>query len=128
MYPKDLRYYKEHEWVRAGKDGVATVGISHFAQEQLGDIVYVALPEVGAKFQAFAKFGEIESVKTVSDLFLPVTGEVVALNEKLKDSPELVNKEPYGDGWMLRLKMSNPAEFAALMTADQYEALVSKAH
>ena len=127
MYPNDLRYYKEHQWVRAGDDGIGVVGITSFAQEQLGDVVYVDLPEVGTRVEQSGKFGEIESVKTVSDLLCPVSGEVVATNQRLKDMPELVNEEPYGEGWMLRVQMSDPPEIEQLMTAEGYEGAVAEA-
>lgn len=127
MFPKDLRYYKEHEWVRVEKDGTAVVGITHFAQEQLGDVVYVDLPNAGTKVDQFGKFGEIESVKAVNDLFCPLSGEVVAVNPKLKDKPELVNQEPYGEGWMLRVKMRDAAELTRLMTAEAYQKMVQQA-
>ena len=127
MYPSDLRYDKGHAWVRAGEDSIAVVGITSFAQEQLGDVVYVALPEVGTRVEQSGKFGEIESVKTVSDLFCPVSGEVVATNARLKDTPELVNEEPYGEGWMLRVKMSDPSKVERLMTAEEYEGAVAEA-
>ena len=127
MYPEDLHYYKEHQWVRVGADGIGIVGITFYAQEQLGEVIYVDLPEVGAQMEQFAKLGEIESVKAVSDVFCPVSGQVVAVNEKLKDSPESVNQEPYGEGWMLHLKMSDPSEVEALMTAADYERLIAEA-
>ena len=127
MYPEDLHYYKEHQWVRVGADGIGIVGITFYAQEQLGEVIYVDLPEVDAQMEQFAKLGEIESVKAVSDVFCPVSGQVVAVNEKLKDSPESVNQEPYGEGWMLHLKMSDPSEVEALMTAADYERLIAEA-
>lgn len=127
MYPQELRYYKEHEWVRVEGD-TAVIGITHFAQDQLGDVVYVDLPRVGTRVDHFAKFGEVESVKAVSDLFLPVAGEVTAVNEKLAASPELVNQDPYGEGWMLRVRMSDPAQVNDLMNAGQYQAMLAEAH
>ncbi|MBI3743584.1 MAG: glycine cleavage system protein GcvH [Chloroflexi bacterium] len=127
MYPPELRYDKEHQWARDEGGGEMTIGISHFAQEQLGDVVYVGLPGIGTRFAQFGKFGEIESVKAVSDLFTPVSGEVIAVNGKLKDKPELVNQDPYGEGWMLRLKMSDPSDLTRLLTAAQYEQIVKDA-
>jgi len=121
--PHDLRYTREHEWVRI-VDGVAVVGISDHAQDQLGDIVFVDLPEEGAETLQFEKFGEIESVKAVSDLFAPLTGEVVEVNARLDDEPELVNDSPYGEGWMLKMNIANPPELEALMTAADYERYV----
>ena len=127
MYPPDLRYHEEHEWLRDEGDGSATIGISFFAQEQLGDVVYVDLPDRGVTFVQFAKIGEIESVKAVNDLFTPIGGEVLEVNAKLKDNPELVNEDPYGAGWMLKLKMADPTEIGTLMSAQQYENIVKEA-
>ena len=122
-YPEDLRYVPEHSWVRIEGD-LGTIGISDLAQDELGEIVYVDLPEVGARIQARQKFGEIESVKTISDLVAPVSGEVVAVNPKLKAMPTLVTEEPYGDGWMIQVRLSAPAEVDGLLTAAEYAALV----
>ncbi len=127
MYPAELRYSREHEWARAEAGGTAVVGITHYAQEQLGDIVYVDLPAVGTKVEQFAKFGEIESVKAVNDLFSPLSGEVVAVNTQLKEKPELVNGEPYGEGWMLRVRMRDARDLGNLMTAQTYEQMVKDA-
>ena len=124
MYPPELRYYQEHEWVRTESGGIALVGITQFAQEQLGDVVFVDLPAVGTQLEQFGKFGEVESVKAVNDLFSPVSGEVVETNGRLKESPELVNEEPYGDGWMIRLRMQNPDEPNGLMDAASYQEMV----
>jgi len=124
--PGDLKYTKEHEWVRVdGGDG--TVGITDYAQDQLGDIVYVELPGVGTRVVYLEKLGEIESVKAVSELFSPVSGEVVEVNGALTDKPELVNESPYGEGWMLRVRLSDPAELDNLLTAQQYDDYVSQA-
>ena len=124
--PGDLKYTKEHEWVRVdGGDG--TVGITDYAQDQLGDIVYVDLPGVGTQLTYLEKLGEIESVKAVSELFSPVSGEVVEVNGALRDKPELVNESPYGEGWMLRVRLSDPAELDNLLTAQQYDDYVSQA-
>lgn len=125
MYPKDLRYTKEHEWVRIDGDA-AVVGISHFAQDQLGEVVYVDLPSVGDESVAGETFGEIESVKSVSELYWPVAGEIVKVNEALGDAPESVNEDPYGEGWMIVVKMADPAQADDLMSADDYEAFVAE--
>lgn len=118
--PADLKYTKEHEWVRMDGD-VGTIGITDFAQDQLGDIVLVDLPDAGTKVTYMERFGEIESVKAVSELFSPVTGEVVEINAALADSPELVNDEPFDGGWMLRVKLSNPGEADQLLSAADYD-------
>ena len=118
--PEDLHYSKDHEWVRV--DGViATVGITDYAQDSLGDVVYVELPRVGDRFLANESFGSVESVKAVSELFTPVSGEVVEVNETLQDEPEKVNEDPYGHAWMMRVKMSKPGEVDSLLTAAEYE-------
>lgn len=121
--PSDLLYTKEHEWARL-EDGVVTVGITTHAQEQLGDIVYVELPEKGASFAAGEEFGTVESVKAVSELYLPVDGEVTEINEKLEDSPEVINEDPYGDGWLVRIRISDSAQLDDLMKADAYQQFV----
>jgi len=125
MYPKDLKYDREHEWVKVDGD-VAVIGISHFAQDQLGEVVYVDLPSAGDSLNAGETFGEVESVKSVSELFSPVSGEIVEVNEALGDTPETVNEDPYGDGWMVKIKLANTAEVDALMTADEYEAFLAE--
>lgn len=120
-YPDDLVYSREHEWVRA--DGTsATIGITSFAAEELGDIVYVELPEVGSSLSQFASFGVVESVKAVSDLFAPISGEVVEVNEALRDAPELLNSDPYGEGWIARVEMADPEQLATLLDAAAYDA------
>jgi glycine cleavage system H protein len=121
-YPSDLRYSKEHEWVRVEDDDRATIGITSFAADELGDIVFVELPEAGASMRQFSPFGVVESVKAVSDLFAPVSGEVVEVNEKLRDSPELLNGDPFGDGWIARVTLGDRAELDALLDADAYAA------
>lgn len=123
--PSKLRYSKEHEWVRV-EGNSATMGITDYAQEQLGDIVYVDLPKVGTAVRQSGKLGEIESVKAVSDLFSPVSGEVTELNEEVAKSPELVNQDPFGRGWLLKLTPSDAGEVDRLLTAEQYEELVAK--
>lgn len=124
MYPRDLKYTKEHEWVRVVPGGIAIIGISDFAQRELGDVVFVDLPTVGKSYEQFAKFGEIESVKTVSDLFLPLAGEVIEVNQKLKDSPELVNQDPHGDGWIVRIKVTDLEQVSRLLNSEDYELLI----
>ena len=124
MNPADLSYSKEHEWVRMESDDVAVVGITEFAQDSLGDVVFVELPEVEAEVGQFEKMGEIESVKAVSDLYSPVSGSVLERNEALVDSPELVNDSPYEEGWMLRLAVSDSSEMGNLMSASEYEAFL----
>jgi glycine cleavage system H protein len=125
MVPTDLRYTKDHEWVRlAGTD--ATVGITEYAANQLGDIVFVELPEVGRKLTQSAAFGVVESVKAVSDLFAPVSGPVVAANGALTGEPELVNSEPYGAGWMVRVTVADPSELDGLLDPAAYDALIAE--
>src|SRR5262250_3631395 len=118
--PPGLKYSKEHEWV-ATDDSIATVGITDHAQEQLGEIVYIELPAVGDKISKDDPFGVVESVKAVSDIYAPVSGTVIEINEDLPESPETVNEDPYGDAWMIRVEMSDPGELGDLMTADQYK-------
>jgi glycine cleavage system H protein len=125
MVPGDLRYTKEHEWVRVDGDEVV-VGITQFAADQLGDIVFVELPSVGKALDAHATFGVVESVKAVSDLFAPVGGEVSGTNEALAGAPELVNSDPYGEGWMLRLRLADAAAVEGLLDAAAYEQLVAE--
>jgi glycine cleavage system H protein len=126
LVPRDLRYTREHEWIRVeGDRGV--VGITEFAQEQLGDVVFVELPKSGAVVEQGKTFGVVESVKTASDLYAPVDGTVVDVNGKLADQPELVNRDPYGNGWMIVVQLTNPAQLGELLTPDQYEALIAHA-
>jgi len=127
LYPSDLRYSKEHEWVRTGSDGTAVVGITYYAQQQLGDVVYIDLPPVGTAVEQFKKMGEIESVKAVSDLFAPVSGEVLEVNEGLLNTPEAVNKDPYGKGWMVRLRPKDMGELKNLLDAQAYQATLGQA-
>jgi glycine cleavage system H protein len=122
--PPDLKFTKEHEWAKIDGDR-ARIGITDFAQEQLGDVVFVELPKVGAKVSGMKTFGVVESVKAVSDLFAPLTGEVVEVNTELPKKPETVNSDPYGAGWMVVIKMSSPAEADSLLTAAQYEQLIA---
>ncbi|QNN52694.1 glycine cleavage system protein GcvH [Nocardioides mesophilus] len=123
MYPEDLKYTSEHEWVRdpGQSDASVRIGITDYAQDALGDIVYVSLPEVGTDVEAGTSVGELESTKSVSDVYAPVSGTVVARNETLDGSPELVNTDPYGDGWLFEVTPSDPAAVAALMDADAYQ-------
>jgi glycine cleavage system H protein len=124
MIPKDLRYHTEHEWVRLqGKQ--ATVGISQFAQDALGDIVYIELPKPGATVTVGQQIGEVESTKTTSSLYTPVSGTVVKVNTDLKDHPEAVNTDPYGKGWMAVIEVSDPTQVEKLMTADQYQTFLA---
>ena len=124
-YPSDLRYSREHEWFRI--DGATgTVGITDYAQDQLGDIVYLDLPKVGTKVEQSGKLGEIESVKAVSDLYAPVGGEVLEVNQEAVDSPELVNREPYGRGWLVKRALRDVGELDRLLTAEQYEELIAQ--
>jgi len=124
--PNDRKYSAEHEWVVVDGD-VATVGISEFAQDQLGDVVYVDLPSAGDTFVAGETFGEIESVKSVSELYAPLAGEVVDVNGSLGDDPETINRDPYGDGWMIKVRMSDMTQVDDLMSAEEYDATTAQA-
>ncbi|KAA1245930.1 glycine cleavage system protein GcvH [Aquimarina sp. RZ0] len=121
--PSELKYTKDHEWVKIDGD-IATVGITDFAQSELGDIVYVDIESVGDKLEQDEVFGTVEAVKTVSDLFLPLSGELIEFNEVLEDDPELVNKDPYGEGWMVKIKISDTSQIEGLLSADGYKGLV----
>ena len=118
--PADLKYIETHQWVRLADDGTATVGITDFAQEQLGDVVYIGVPDLGAMVNGGEEAGVAESVKSASDVFSPVTGEVVEINESLEDEPEKVNEDPYGDGWMFKVKLADAGELEGLMDATAY--------
>jgi glycine cleavage system H protein len=118
--PDDLHYSKDHEWVRV-EGNTAVVGITDYAQDSLGDVVYVELPKPGDEFSANEPFGSVESVKAVSEVFSPVSGEITGFNEALADAPEKVNQDPYGEGWMIRVQLSNPGEVDSLLTAAEYE-------
>jgi glycine cleavage system H protein len=118
--PNDLRYTEEHEYVRKAKDGSAEIGITDFAQGELGDIVYIELPKVGTKFGKHDVFGTIEAVKAVSELFAPIAGEIIAINDRLDKEPALVNSDPYGAGWMIKVKPSNPSDLDALLGSAAY--------
>ena len=124
MYPNDYLYTKEHEWIKVEGD-TGTVGITDHAQNELGDIVYVDLPKVGAKLTAMKPMGSVESVKAVSDIYSPVTGEVTAVNETLAQKPELINKDPHGEAWLVKIKLANRAELDSLMKAAAYQEYVS---
>jgi glycine cleavage system H protein len=124
-FPEELKYTEEHEWVMVADD-VVTVGITDFAQDQLGDVVFVELPAVGAVVEAGKPFGVVESVKAVSDVYAPVSGEVIEINEELPDSPETINTSPYDDGWMIKIKISAPAELEELMDTDAYQEFIEE--
>ncbi len=128
--PSDRSYTREHEWIIVEDAAArrALVGITHFAQDQLGDIVYFELPKVGDSVSQLGKMGEVESVKAVSDLYSPVSGEVVEVNAALADQPELTNSDPFGEGWLIRVTMSDPSELDALMSAEEYDAYVAEQH
>ena len=126
-FPRDLRYTKEHEWARDEGGGRVRVGITDYAQDALGDVVYVDIPELGTAVTAMQPFGEVESTKSVSDVYSPVTGTISERNPLLDERPELVNESPYGDGWLVVAEMSDPSELDSLMDAEAYEAFVSQA-
>lgn len=130
MNPSDRSYTKEHEWiiVEDASTGRALVGITHYAQDQLGDIVYFELPKVGDTVSHLGKMGEVESVKAVSDLYSPVSGEVIEVNPALSDRPELTNDDPFGEGWLIRVAMSDTSELDTLLTSDQYDAFLAEQH
>ena len=125
MNPTDLRYSEEHEWVRVEPGDVAFIGLTEFAAESLGDVVFLDLPEVNTEISQFGKLGEVESVKAVEEVYAPVGGRVLELNQQAIDNPELVNDSPYESGWLLKLALSDPAEVEKLMTSDEYEALLA---
>ena len=126
-YPDDVRYTKDHEWARE-EGGIVTVGITSFATDQLGDVVFVQLPEAGETLETGKSFGVVEAVKTVSDLYAPLSGEVVEVNAALADNPATVNQSPYGEGWMIRIRPSDPKEFGGLLSPSDYEKLVEEQH
>jgi len=121
--PAELKYTKDHEWVKLEGD-IATIGITDFAQGELGDIVYVEVETIGETLDAEEVFGTVEAVKTVSDLFLPMTGEILELNGTIEDAPETVNEDPYGEGWMIKVKVSDSSQFDALLSAEEYKSLI----
>jgi glycine cleavage system H protein len=126
MVPEDLRYTPQHEWVLAGAEGTVRIGITDYAQRQLGDVVYVQLPPVGNSVAPGEPVGEVESTKSVSDLFAPVAGEVIACNDALQDNPELVNSDPYGVGWMIEVQLTERSATDSLMNADDYRMLIEE--
>ena len=125
MTPEDSKYAKSHEYVHV-EGNIGTIGITDYAQKELGDVVFVELPQVGTNLEQNEELGSIESVKAVSELFSPLSGEVVEVNERLRDSPELVNTDPYGDGWMMKMRLSVPEEVDEMMTAEEYEEYIEK--
>ena len=122
--PENLRYSKDHEWIEVAGD-IATIGITDYAQHSLGDVVYIDMPRVGDTFMTHEAFGSVESVKAVSEIFTPVGGEVTEVNDRINDTPEAVNNDPYGDGWMVRVKMANPLEADAMLSSIEYEEYLS---
>jgi glycine cleavage system H protein len=120
--PAELRYVSSHEWVRVEDDGTATIGITNHAQEALGDVVFVELPEVGAQLGAGDEAGVVESVKAASDIYAPIGGEIIAINENLEDNPEIINEDPYGDGWFFKMRLDDASSVDDLLTAEQYDA------
>lgn len=122
--PENLRYSKDHEWISVDGDS-ATIGVTDYAQQSLGDVVYIDMPRVGDKFGSHEAFGSVESVKAVSEIFTPVAGEVIEVNEGLNDAPESVNGDPYGSGWMVKIKMDNPGEADAMLSGEEYEEYLS---
>ena len=125
MTPSDLKYSEEHEWVRVEPNGIAVVGITEFAANELGDVVFVELPERDTLITQFAQFAELESVKAVSELYAPIGGQVIERNERIADSPELVNDSPYEAGWLIKVTMGDPTELEKLMTAEEYDSFVA---
>jgi glycine cleavage system H protein len=123
--PSELKYTKEHEWIRNNSDGTATVGITDFAQGELGDIVFVDISSLNEDVDQDASFGTIEAVKTVSELYMPVSGTIVEINDALENDPELVNNDPYGDGWLVKIRMNDPSQFDALLDADSYGQIIA---
>jgi len=125
MYPKEYRYTRDHEWVKV-EDDICVVGVTDFAQQERGEVVYVEVPEPGQVFNAHDEIGTMESVKAVAEIFTPVAGEIVEANERLKDDPELINDDPHGDGWLVKVKFSSASDLDDLMDADAYEEYVAK--
>lgn len=125
MNPKNLKYHKEHDWARIEGD-IAVLGVTDYAQEALGDIVYIELPEVGTEVAAGTTYAEIESVKAVTDVYAPLSGTIVETNEEVVDAPELINESPYEDGWLIKIKLSDPSELEELMSAEEYEQILAE--
>ncbi len=124
-FPEDLKFSKEHEWVRVSGN-IATIGVSDYAQDQLGEIVFVELPDEGEEFSQSDAFGVIESVKSVNDIYAPVSGKIVEINDPTVDSPEIINDDPYSEGWLVKIEMADPKELKELMTAKEYEAYIKE--
>ncbi len=124
-HPKDLKYTRMHEWIRDNGDGTATVGITDFAQNELGDIVFVEIDKAGESVEKDEIFGTVEAVKTVSELYMPVTGEITEWNEALENEPELINEDPYGKGWMINIKLSDSSQLEELLSVDEYEEIIA---
>jgi len=124
--PEELRYTEEHEWIAVTGDGLVRVGITEYAQDQLGDVVFVDLPEVGKHVGSGDTFGEVESTKSVSELFAPLDGEIVAVNNSVADSPELINSDPYGEGWLIDIRLDDPSSIDSLLEAEAYQALIKE--
>lgn len=124
-FPEDLKYSKEHEWVRVSGN-IATIGVSDYAQDQLGEVVFIELPDEGEEFEKDDAFGVIESVKSVNDIYAPITGRIVEVNDPVVDSPEIVNEDPYGEGWLVKIEISDPKELGELMSAKDYEAYIKE--
>lgn len=124
-YPSELKYTKDHEWIRLHQDGTATIGITEFAQGELGDIVFVELSDPGSRIDKDGTFGTVEAVKTVSDLFMPVDAEILELNEKLDSNPELVNEDPYGEGWMIKINVLDASQLDALLDSSAYQDIIA---
>lgn len=122
--PANLKYTSDHEWIRLGDDGIATVGVTDYAQECLGDVTFVELPSVGSSYKKGDTFGVVESVKAASDLYMPAGAEIIESNSALEESPELINQDPYGEGWIARVRLSDPSELDQLMNSDQYANLI----
>lgn len=124
-YPEDLKYTREHEWIRDNGDQTATIGITDFAQSELGDVVFVEFKEIGSEIAKDDSFGTVEAVKTVSELYAPISGEILDINEKLEDEPELVNDDPYGQGWMIKIKFEDAGQLESLMDAEAYQKIIA---
>jgi len=125
MVPKDLKYSEEHEWIQV-ESGLAIVGITDYAQKELGDIVFVELPAIGERFTQMEVFGTVEAVKAVSELYIPVSGQVVEINQKLEDTPQLINSDPYGDGWIIKVKLEDQGELDNLLSPKEYQELIGE--
>mgnify|MGYP001316459940 CR=1 FL=1 len=126
-FPEELKYTEEHEWILLEENNIAVIGITDFAQDSLGDIVFVELPEVGTEIEAGKAFGVVESVKAVSDIYAPLSGEVLEINEELPDTPETINTSPFEDGWMVKIRLSHPEQVDALLSSEEYQALTEEA-